>query len=248
MMDLEIVGATDKFPRATLIDPPRAGYIQLAAAVEPPPGRAPLARTSERKAQLLDRWKTMAEDLASDEHVDKATVYTASVVPPPIGYSRRHGVHHARYDVVVLIETSSPEVIGAVQETDAYRILHEDIMLVATDLQVMAARCARSLGDVDKSRPGLFLFNYFVAEDAAVAMELWEHLAGWYVKQTGLDNSTLLEPIDKADYVFVNHARWDYGVPRLMLRQLTKPSFRSYVLTNLLVNRTGSMPLLYHLA
>lgn len=101
---------------------------------------------------------------------------------------------------------------------------------------------------MDKTRPGLFLFNPFVAEDKAVALELWDHLAGWYVKQTGLDNSTLLEPLDESDYVFVNHARWDPGPLGLLLRQVTKPSFRPYVQQNLLVNRTGSMPVLYRMA
>ncbi|NIK61566.1 hypothetical protein [Kribbella shirazensis] len=247
-MDLELIGPAEKFPRATLVDPPSAGYIHLAAAVEPPSGRAPFTRTSEDKAQLLKQLKGMAVDLGDHADVDRVTVYDAVVVPPPAGYARRHGVHHARYDVVVLIETTTPEAIGPVQESEQYRILHDALVAASTDLHVMGARCTKSLGDVNKSRPGLFLFNYFVAEDTDIALALWEHLAGWYKKQTGLDNSTLLQPIDKADYVFVNHARWDYGVPRLLLQQLIKPSFRSYVLTNLLVNRTGAMPLLYHLA
>jgi hypothetical protein len=246
-MDLELIGPAEKFPRATLIEPPSAGYIHLAAAVEPP-GRAPFTRTSEDKTRTLQQLKALAADLGNRDDVDRATVYDAVVVPPAAGYARRHGVHHARYDVVVLIETTTPETIGPVQESEQYRVLHDALLAASTDLHVMGARCTKSLGDVDKSRPGLFLFNYFVAEDTEIALELWEHLAGWYTKQTGLDNSTLLQPIDKSDYVFVNHARWDYGVPRLLLHQLTKPSFRSYVLTNLLVNRTGAMPLLYHLA
>lgn len=247
-MDLEIVGPSDKYPPANLVDPPSSGYIHLAAAVQPPSGRAPFARTGEDKAQLLERLKSMADDLADRDDVDKVTVYDAVIMPPPAGYARRHGVHHARYDVVVLIETTSPEVIGQVQESETYRILHDALVAASTDLHVMAARCTRSLGDVDKSRPGLFLFNYFIAEDADVALALWERLSGWFVKQSGLTNSTLLQPIDKSDYVFVNHARWDYGIPRLMLHQLAKPSFRSYVLTNLLINRTGAMPVFYHLA
>jgi hypothetical protein len=247
-MDLELIGPTDKYPRATLVTPPAAGYIHLAAAIEPPPGRAPFTRTSEDKTRLLEQLKALATDLGEHRDVDKVTVYDAVVVPPPAGYARRHGVHPARYDVAVLVETTSPETIGTVQESEQFRVLHDALMAASTDLHVMPARCTRSLGDVDKSRPGLFLFNYFVAEDTDVALALWEHLASWYQKNTGVDNSTLLQPIDKSDYVFVNHARWDYGVPRLMLRQFTKPSFRSYVVANLLVNRTGAMPVLYRLA
>ena len=66
--------------------------------------------------------------------------------------------------------------------------------------------------------------------------------------ETGLRNSTVLEPLGDADYVFVNHERWDHSVPRFMLRQLTKPSFRRYLLANLQANRTGAMPILYRLA
>ena len=112
----------------------------------------------------------------------------------------------------------------------------------------MPARCLRRVGDVDKTRQGLFLFEDFVADDAAVALQLWDYLAGWYAVVTGLDNSTLLEPIGEAGYVFVNHVRWDHSLPRFMLRQLTKPSFRTYVLANLQANRTGAMPILYRLA
>ncbi len=61
--------------------------------------------------------------------------------------------------------------------------------------------------------------NYFAAEDRDVALELWDYLADWYAVETGLNNSTLLEPIDKADYVFVLRA-----------------------------NRVGVMPSLYRLA
>jgi hypothetical protein len=52
----------------------------------------------------------------------------------------------------------------------------------------------------------------------------------------------------RCHYVFVNHARWDDSLPRFLLRQLTKPSFRTYLLANLQANRTRAMPILYRLA
>jgi hypothetical protein len=57
-----------------------------------------------------------------------------------------------------------------------------------------------------------------------------------------------LQPIGDSQYAFVNHARWDYGVPRLWLRMFTKPSFWSFVQKNMNENQTGSMPTLCHLA
>ena len=99
------------------------------------------------------------------------------------------------------------------------------------------------------TRQGLLLFNYFVGADSEVSYELWDHLAGWFTAETGLDNSVLLEPLSgESDYLFVNHARWDLTPAALAVRQFTKPSFYRYVLANLRANRTGAMPLLYHLA
>lgn len=64
----------------------------------------------------------------------------------------------------------------------------------------------------------------------------------------GLDNSTLLGPLDTADYVFVNHARRDVALPVFAARVFAKRTFRSYVLASLHPNDTASMPVLYHLA
>jgi hypothetical protein len=112
----------------------------------------------------------------------------------------------------------------------------------------MPARCIRSMGDVDKGRQGLFLFNHFDADDAddaEVALEVWELLAGWYATETDLDNSTLLSPIGKADYVLVNHARWDVRIPTLVVRQFGKPSFWTGVRKMLKQNGVVAMPILY---
>jgi hypothetical protein len=114
----------------------------------------------------------------------------------------------------------------------------------------MAARNAKRVGDVDKTRQGLFLFNYFVADDARVMLQLWDYLAGWYAVETGLDNSTLLVPLEgeRSDYLAINNARWDESLPRFLWRQFSRKSFRTYVLANLEANRVGAMPVLYRLA
>src|SRR6266511_1931400 len=109
----------------------------------------------------------------------EGTVYRATLVPPPAGYAKEKASHVARYDVVVLIETSSPEVIEEVRGTEPYKLLLEAVTGAARDVYVMTARCVRRIGDVDKTRQGLFLFNYFVADDPEVALELWDYLADW---------------------------------------------------------------------
>jgi hypothetical protein len=246
-MDPTIVNAKPRYRPATLVEPPGFGYLLLSADVEPPTGLRPFPGTSATKTALLGRLKNAAAELARLDAVERATVYRTVLAPPPAGYARTvEGP--ARFDVHVLAETTSPDEITGVEATEAYTQLREELDTEASRVDVMRARCVKCIADVDKSRPGLFLFNYFVAEDADVALKLWDHVTGWFMTETGIDNSTVLQPTDRSQYAFVNHARWDYGVPRLWLRMFTKPSFWSFVQKNLNENRTGSMPTLCRLA
>jgi hypothetical protein len=247
-MELTIVNPHPKYPRVGLIEPPPTGYLLLAAVVEPTIGRTPLPRGGSRKAALLAELKALAASLERLEAVTRATVYRAILIPPPGSDARRMAARPARYDVVTLIETTTVEAAGDVAAGPEFRKLHDAITAAAREEYLMPARCLRLVGDVDKSRPGLFLFNFFVAEDPGVALDLWDHLAAWYAVETGLDNSTLLGPTGPGDYVFVNHARWDLSLPGFAARQFGKRSFYSYVLANLHANGTASMPILYHLA
>lgn len=247
-MELKIVNPNPKYRPVTLAEPPSRGYLHIAAAVEPPTGRAPRPGKSPRKEALLRRLTSLARELEDVEEVERATVYRAVLVPPPGGYARSSARHPARYDVAVLIETTLPETIAAAQGSGPCKEILDALHEASTDLHIMAARCRKCIADVDKSAGGLFLFNYFVADDPAVALELWDYLAGWYVAETGLDNATLLQPIGDSDYVLVNHARLGGSLPRFAMRQFAKPSFRSYVLANMMANRTGAMPVLYHRA
>jgi hypothetical protein len=246
-MDPTIVKAKPRYRPATLVEPPGFGYLLLSADVEPSTGRRPFPGTSATKTALLGRLKNAAAELARLDAVERATVYRTVLAPPPAGYARTvEGP--ARFDVQVLAETTSPDEIAGVEATEAYTQLRKELDTEASRVDVMRARCVKCIADVDKSRPGLFLFNYFVAEDADVALRLWDHLTGWFMTETGIDNSTVLQPTDRSQYTFVNHARWDYGVPRLWLRMFTKPSFWSFVQKNMNKNRTGSMPTLCRLA
>jgi hypothetical protein len=76
------------------------------------------------------------------------------------------------------------------------------------------------------------------------------YLAGWYVMETGLDNSVALVPLDgkQSDFAIVNWARWDVSPLRHFWTQLFKQSFWRYVTANLEANRAGSMPIYYRLA
>ncbi|MHC3467377.1 hypothetical protein ACYF6T_01555 [Streptomyces sp. 7R007] len=248
-MSVTLVHPRPKFRPAPLTTPPPSGYLQLAAAVEPPAGGVGRPGHSRSKALLLDMLRAEAEDLASLSEVKRASVYAAAAVGPPSGWIPPEGLHRAHYDVVVLVETRSPRDIGAVQDTVAYRHLRRRLADASADLHVMTARCGKCVTDVDRAQQGLFLFHYFVGEDPRRTAELWEHLAGWYAAETGLDNSVLLEPLDAgaSDYCFVAHARWDLSLPAFALRQFSKPSFYRFLQPTLKENRTCATPVLHHL-
>jgi hypothetical protein len=243
------VTLNDKYAHVALREPPPTGYLYLAGEVEPTYGPTPIPRSTSRKAALLGRLKACAGRLAGVDDVTRATVYTAAMIPPLGQDAKRTSAVRARYDVTVLVETSTVNALPAVQASPDYQELQAALAEAAGSFITMPARCLRLVADVDKSRDGLFLFNHFVShKDQTEAVDLWEHLAAWYAAETGLDNSTLLGPLQATDYVFVNHARWDRHPARFALQQLTKPSFHNYVRANLRANQIVSMPILYHLA
>jgi hypothetical protein len=252
-MELTIVHPDPRYATVKLIEPATCGYLHIAAEVRPrrlpPLQRLPAGR---EKSELIGSLKALARELERLDAVEKVTLYDAVAIPPAgFGYVKELGdsIHPARFDIVVLIETKSVTALDEVRGTGPYEALLDVLRRHAKRLHVMAARNAKRIGDVDKTRDGLFLFNYFVADDAAVMLRLWDYLAGWYAVETGLDNSTLLVPLDgePSDYLAINHARWDESLPGFLWRQFSKQSFRTYMLANLEANRVGAMPALYRL-
>ncbi|HZO46206.1 MAG TPA: hypothetical protein VFB68_09960, partial [Xanthobacteraceae bacterium] len=73
--------------------------------------------------------------------------------------------------------------------------------------------------------------------------------AGWFQKETGLDNSTVLTPIepDLSQYTLINHCRWE-SVAQVLPALVFKRSFRNFVLAHFDANDTAPMPILYKLA
>lgn len=248
--ELQIVNPDPRYSRVALIEPTTLGYIHVAAEVQRRP--APFVPNRRAKSELLARLQARARQLEQLDGVEKVTVFDAIVFAPPSDYvkERRDAIRIPRFDIVMLIETRSPSAARDVQTTPAYQALIDALRSTARQMHVIAARNAKRVGDVDKTRPGVFLFNYFVGDDPDVVLELWDYLAGWYAVETGLDNSTLLVPVEgeRSDYVAINNARWDGNLLGFALGQLTKRSFRTYVLANLNANRVGAMPVLYRAA
>ena len=249
-MELKIVNADPKYSAVKLIEPTTLGYIHVATEVRP--RSLPFLPNGREKSELITRLKEFAHRLEQLDAVERVTVFNAIAFAPPSAYVKGQGdaVHVAHFDIVVLIETTEPETARDVQTTPAYQALVDVLSSKATKMHVIAARNAKRIGDVDRTRKGLFLFNYFVGDDPQVTLELWDYLADWYEVETGLDNSVLLAPLEgeQSDYLIINYAHWDESLPRFLWRQLSKKSFRNYMLANLAANRVGAMPVLYRMA
>lgn len=206
---------------ATFTEPAPYGYLYVGMRIDPP-RRLPFVRESAARAEVLQKCTSVARRLNTLAEVISVVVYEAVLIPPA-----KHG---PRFDVMVLIRTTSPETITAVEAAEAYRELDADF--------VMAARNSRRIGDIDRSGTGAFLFNHFTATDAGRALRTWEDIAGWFTDKAAIDDSALLQPVRAAPYVFVNHVRLPGSPIRFSLR-LLKPSFRRSVSKRLGANGMG---------
>lgn len=251
-MLVQLVNQDPRYGKVHLVEPAPLGYLHLAADVEAAHRPGPVLRRSRDKQQLFGVLKWQARQLARMQEVETVTVYDALGFTPPGGDVKGQAARlkPAWFDVVILVETVSPDAARQVRESPGYQEMAGTLTGKARRVHQIAARNVRRVGDVDKSRPGLFVFNHFVGDDPALAAELWEYLSGWYATETGLDSATLLAPLDgeQSDYVLVNHARWDGSLPMFAARQLPKKTFRSYMLANLKANHVVAMPVLYRLA
>jgi hypothetical protein len=153
------------------------------------------------------------------------------------------------YVTVVVYETESPEATDAVENAADYAMIERAIEEAAMDTYTVTATNVKRIGAVNHDAQVVFLFNYFFADDTARNLAVWEYTAGWFQKETGLDNSTVLLPREgeRSDYNIINHCRWD-RLRDVLPSLLFKRSFRSYVLANFEANRVAAMPILYRTA
>lgn len=245
-MELHLVNTESGRPKPELLEPRHSGYLYVAAAVHP--GTGPFVLPNACRARVLRRVQQAVPDLERIGEVIQVTVYRAVLRPPTASFSpylkRRRGLRRANFDVMVLIETTSPDTARVVRKMPAFAQFMNCLYATTSAVYVMAASNVRRIDDVDLDRKGLFLFNHFAADDPGVMVELWDHLAGWYVAETGLRNSVALRPLDgePADYAIVNWAEWNVTPLRHFWHQLGKRSFWRYVAANLEANHAASMP------
>ncbi|MCW1933564.1 hypothetical protein [Pararhodobacter zhoushanensis] len=242
--DLVLLEGAGQFPQVTLQPVTGAGYLVLALEIDHrPPFLFGLASAAKRQA--TERLRAFAAR-QPDAHV-----FIALVIPPGRGayLRRRPQIRPARFDLVLLVETATPEAAQTLQASDDCQALLAATAPLARRQAAFSATNIRHIGPVDHARQGVFLFNWFTAEDLDQNLAVWNYTAGWFTDQTGLDNSTVLQPQagQAPDWPLVNHCRWE-GLSDILPALIFKRSFRAYVLAHFAANRTAAMPVLYRLA
>ncbi|MFD2177702.1 hypothetical protein [Veronia pacifica] len=246
---LNLVNKHLSFPEVTLISPSESKFIHIAADVD---SGLPFLPNSKVKNQLISDVKSACDKFLEMQGVVGAHVFSAILIPPGRGNfikQREDKVHIANFDLVVLIECESELVEETLRSSSEFMKMISNIDTRSKYTHEVSASNARRIGPVDHSKQGVFLFNYFFADDVEQNLGVWNYTAGWFEAETQLDNSTLLLPREKSEskYTVINHCRWD-SLREILPSLIFKSTFRKYVLDNFEANNVAAMPILYKLA
>jgi hypothetical protein len=244
--EAKITNPGGRYHRASLVEPSHSGYVHIAAQIDPPTRPGP-ARATRARNEALGRLSRERSRLAQQHPDWDVDLFRAVGFPPldSLPIPERYRSAAAFYDVIVLVKTTTTTELPSLSEDAAYQAMLHALDQHARSVTITQARNARRIADVP-SEEKLHLFNHFLAEDAG-ALDVWDYVAGWYQQEMRLKNSEVLAPIDahSTPFAFINHASWNMTLPRFIARQLSRPSFRTFVLANLRDNDIGSLPYLY---
>ncbi|MBT1705149.1 hypothetical protein [Chryseosolibacter indicus] len=246
--DLKIINEHQKFQKVSLKETTNSFYLLLAAEIDH--SLFPFfITTSKKKKYIIREAKEWSGELLKQGIAIDATTFYACLIPPGIGKylkERQGEVQVAKYDFVILIETSSRQKMEEIQNSDEYKQMVQKITSIATATHFITAVNVKRIDSVDHKSPGVFLFNYFFADDLQQNIGIWEYTAGWFQQETGLDNSTVLLPQGNSNtkYTIINHCRWD-NMSDILPSLLFKRTFQTYVLDNFYANKVAAMPILY---
>ena len=248
-VNVNIIRYNKKIPKVSLIEPTSSGYLLFVLEVDhrPPIG---FFIESKKKQKILRNLKTLITNLNDNKIID-ATLFKTILMPPGRGefLKKRPEVAIAKFDVVLLVEFESQDAAIKYKESSEWIRIEQEYKSDATKTLTITGKNSRRIGPVDHSKKGVFLFNYFFADDVNQNLSIWEHTAGWFEYQTGLDNSVLIMPDNPTQnsYKIINRCRWNHLVD-IMPSLLFKPSFKGFVLKNFESNNVAAIPILYRLA
>ncbi|SEB75577.1 hypothetical protein SAMN04489761_1671 [Tenacibaculum sp. MAR_2009_124] len=245
---LTIVNKHLNYPKVTLVKATTSQYLHIAAEIDKTSFPFFLGKSSCKKS-VLKFCKHQAEKIKKEAGVINYSVFSAIIIPPGRGKYVQENIsktHLAKFDVVILIEINSLENAKKLLKSKTYDKLVSTIKMKSSYSHITQASNVRQIGPVDHTKQGIFLFNYFYAKSTIQNLLVWEYTAGWFEKETKLNNSTLLLPNDDSKYTIINHCRWD-NLWNIVPHLIFKKTFKSYVLDNFYANKVGAQPILYKL-
>ncbi len=246
--NLKVVNKHLNYDKVSLIAPSTSKYIHIAAEIDKKTTPFFLT-TSSKKKRLIALCKAWCSELKKIKGVNEICLFKATLIPPGIGeyvQENRSEIHIAKFDFVILIEIHSEEICNAIKNNPIYKLMLEKIQETASFTNIISALNIRRINNVDHNKKGVFLFNYFSAQNREQNLSVWEYTAGWFEKETNLNNSTLLLPLNRetAKYSIINHCRWDKYLD-ILPSLIFKKTFKKYVLDNFYANNVGAQPILY---
>jgi hypothetical protein len=245
MTSPELINPRGTYRPAPLIEPTSSAYLLITASVELQDRPGPVLHSGARSSVLAEL-AVLAGRL--DAAIGCSTQLFQAVAFPPFQAVPAEELpgQVARYDVVALITAASDEALAAVEADPSYQAFVAKLRGKGADFFITRTRNVKRIAAVPP-RDKLHLFNFFYSNNPA-ALEIWEYLAGWYQQEMKMKDSEVLFPVDpeNSPFTFVNHASWNVGLARFVARQMSRSTFRSFVLANLSASRVGSLPLLYH--
>ena len=162
---MKIVNEYIQFPDIEYETPNNSGYVLLLAEIERP---FPLKPNSPHKKAIIAEAKALCEQLNALDIVVSAHILDAFIIPPGNKPGRKilekdhPDVHIAAYDLVVQIETKDVDSIQTLQNNTIFKQLVELLKNSTQYFRTVIAKNVRKIGEVDKNRNGVFLYNFFM--------------------------------------------------------------------------------------
>jgi hypothetical protein len=228
-------------PASVTADPDRVEEIQIAADQE--------SRSAGRSV-LHKEIGRFREDLSLLPEVRSIHVFEA-ILFGPVSLDRpsavESGAARGRYDSVMLIETTSPETARSLFSGHQLDELLSVVESSSTFLTVFPVGNAKKIKAVDRRRAGVFLFNFLIADDSAVLLNMWERTAQWWFSEGAMLNSELMVPLhaQASEYAAINNASWDDAGPAV--KAFRNPGYWEFVVFNVDLHAVTTVPSLYRL-
>src|SRR4051812_26539587 len=139
---LHIINADPRYGRPALLEPTTLGYILIEATMQE--HHMPLVLPNTERAKLVGQLKEIGRRLALVEGVVDVSVFQALVVPPTSNfftYMKEHEatIRQANFDIIVCIQTSSPERAREIESHAEYLTLLDAISRNTRDFTTIRA-------------------------------------------------------------------------------------------------------------